>query len=406
MIRYYSKAKGLTKDSQRTEIDNGNVYNILSIDNTEKETSNVEDMVHSQLTQLERLSQQHNKNIERLASKLEYIRRNIGLETDSRLLNGDRENLSASRIVASELLEMPIDKVVKLTKSLLNIHVLDVNKRLDSELTVIVSHLIFRNELSADLFSRIIMKMSLANVRHLHEKLVTDPSGIIKGWSTDGGRSRLLCGLALAARYKMLKDYNSAKEIIRHELVDIWFNSAKCGSNGIRKNDMKNMVNICDGLVEYGFLVTNIIKTQNGDLIYAFWEKHDNDYIMREWLEKEILKDEDICRIDEYQKLIVKMYTNAAISTTVKWRHKVINISRKLQLGSIERNSIKKDKFCAFIELLLDEIEEEFQNDEERVEYVERLRKDYADFKIRVIGSGNDRFENEIKIVHSNIHTT
>lgn len=410
-MRYYSKTKRLMNEPGRTKRDGNNIFNILSVGSFEDEGFDIEKLVHSQLSQLEKLSIQHNKSIERLADKLEYIQHNIGLEAANtpKNLDNDTKVEQTNKIVANELLEMSIDKVVMLTKGLLNSRIPGYNKVLDSELTVIVSHLIFRNELTADLFSRVIMRMSLPNVRHLHEKLVNDPSGMIKGWSTNEGRSRLLCSLALAARYKMLKDYNSAKELIRHELVDVWLKSVKFGLNGVRKSDMKNMVNICDGLVEYGYLVANIIKTQNGNLIYAFWEKNSNDYITREWLEKEVSKmdsdNESKFRIDEYQSFILKIFTNPAISTSVKWKQKVIGVSRKLQVGSIDSEAIKKEKFCAYVEILLNEIEEEFRNDEERIKYVEHIQEEFEKFKMQIMSPENDKDGDEIELSHSNIRT-
>lgn len=350
-------------------VNNTSILNMLSgeFNNIGK---NIESAVHKQVNELERLNEHHNKNVIRLANKLAYIQDNIGLH------NNDENN---TRILANELIDMPVDKVIELVKDLTK-HVdnkVSMNFRTEDELFILLSHLVFRNSLNADLFSRIVMKLGIFNLRQVHNKLVQDPEDFIMGWN-DNGRSRIVCGLALTARYKMLKDFKSAQGMVRSEFQDIWMNALINNERlkVLNGGDIKNFINVIDGLIEYGYLVTCIIKTKNAGIVYSFWERHGNDGLIKEWLE---LESGD--GLNKYQKFIIDMYTNASISTVNKWKLKVLNISKKLRLGIVNSEQVNKDKYFAFIELLLNEMEEEMEHDIERREYFKEIKGKFRELK-------------------------
>jgi hypothetical protein len=334
----------------------------------------IERAVHLQIHELERLNYEHDLNVLRLADKLSYVQKNIGL------YNKGVE--SRNKSIASELIDMPLDKVIELVITLTNVQ--GTNLKLETELSILLSHLVFRNSLKADLFSRIIMKFQLYNLKKIHNKLMNDPSGFILGWDNDNGRSRIVCGLALSARYKMLKDYDNAKLLLQSEFANVWMNTLINNIGILKGNDLKNLINIIDGLIEYGYLVACVIKINNGFFIYSFWENHPDDGIIKDWLENEIQKDLNGTTLNKYQKFIIQLYTNPCISTTEKWKMKTLNISKKLRLSILNSDQVNKDKFIAFTELLLNEMEEEMDNDIERKDYFNKIQTQFNELKSNI----------------------
>ena len=336
---------------------------------------NIEKVVRKQVTELERINRYHDRNVVRLANKLSYIQENIGLRTKF-------SDEKRTRLFASELIDMPIEKVVEMVKTLTSAKSKS-GLKVETDLTVLLSHLVFRNSLDANLFSRIVVKLGIPNLKQVQNKLASDPEDFIQGWNDDG-RSRVRCGMALAARYKMLKDFKSAQSLIRSEFQTVWLKTLVENEKILNGSDIKNMINVVDGLIEYGYLVTCAVRTNSFRVIYSFWEIHPNDGLIKEWLEKGVGKvdciDSDIGP-NVYQKFIFELYSNPAISTVNKWKVKVLNVSRKLRLGILDVHHINEDKFFAFTELLLNEMEDEMDNDVERREYFDNIKLKYSELK-------------------------
>ncbi|GAV30266.1 hypothetical protein PMKS-003776 [Pichia membranifaciens] len=336
---------------------------------------NIEKAVRKQVNELERINRCHDQNVVRLANKLSYIQENIGLRTKF-------SDEKRTKIIASELIDMPIEKVIEMVKTLTSAKSKS-GLKVETDLTVLLSHLVFRNSLDANLFSRIVMKLGLSNLKQVQNKLVCDPEDFIQGWN-DNGRSRIRCGMALTARYKMLKDYKSAQILIRSEFQTVWLKTLIENESILNGSDIKNMINVVDGLIEYGYLVACAVRTNSFRTIYSFWEMHPNDGLIKEWLEKGVKRENysnnHICP-NVYQKFIFELYTNPAISTVNRWKVKVLNVSKKLRLGILDFHHVHEDKFFAFTELLLNEMEDEMDNDIERREYFENIKSKYGELK-------------------------
>lgn len=328
-----------------------------------------------QINKLERINDEHELNILRLINKLSYIQKNIGV------YNYNKDFKAKNKIIANELIDMPIDKVTELVRNLTNGSNIknSTHFEIENQLIILLSHLVFRNSLTCDLFSRIVTKLQLINLKKIHYALITDPNGFIKDWNNE--RSRIICGLSLAARYKMLKDFTSVQIILKNEFKDIWMNTLINNISILRGNDLKNIVNVVDGLIEYGYLVTCIIKVNNGQFIYSFWENHPNDGIIKSWLEHDTQKKPAGSKLNKYQKFIIQLYTNPSISTVNKWKNKVLNISKKLKLSILNENQINNEKFNAFIELLLNEMNDEMTNDTGRKAYFNDIVLNFEKFK-------------------------
>lgn len=375
------------KNTRGEHLKQGSVLDILS-ENFDAKGQNIEKAVRKQVDELEKINRYHNQNVTRLANKLSYIQDNIGFHTTV-------NDAKRTKIFANELIDMPLEKVIDLVKSLTAAKV-KYSLKMETDLTVLLSHLVFRNSLDANLFSRIIMKLGLFNLKQVHSKLASDPEDFIQGWN-DGGTSRIRCGMALAARYKMLKDFGSAQNLICSEFQTVWLKTLVENARILNGSDIKNMINTVDGLIDYGYLVTCVVKTNNAQVIYSFWEAHPNDGLIKEWLEKDIRNESisSLVKLNAYQKFIVDMYTNPAISTRNKWKVKVLNVSKKLRLGISEFPQIQGDRFFAFTELLLNEMEDEMDNDAERREYFGDIRTKYNALK-RDLGTRDNGFVHHI----------
>lgn len=341
------------------------LLNLLSID------KDIERNVNDRINTLESVHDAHVRNIQRLESKLGYIEKNIGF------LMGKRDN---KKLQIEELLRLPTWKVYEIVK--VKCHGENVN---EDEIIMLIAHMIFRNSFTVDMFSRVIMRLSYSNVKKVHEKLVNDPAGIIKGWN-EGYRCRVLSGLALTARYKMLKDYDSARRIVISEFREVWIKGLIAKPNEFKGNDLKNFVNVVNGMVEYAYVVTNIVKVNDVRLVYTFWEENWNDMIINEWLEKNVDK------LNEFQRFIIRAFNNPVISTNSEFKGILLDISKKLKLGIYSGDDINREKFQVYLELLINDIIEGINGDPERVGYVRDLRKEFEGFK-------SDEHEEELKEV-------
>lgn len=413
-LKSLDAASGTTRLSKDSSSDQGDsILNILSVDHNNKNVGkSIENAVQAQVKELERINLKHDRNVVRLANKLTYIQNAIGLSTEGNHSNHTNHNdqSTQNRILANELIDMPIDKVIELVKSLAannssRYNTPYNNSKVESELSILLSHLVFRNALTCDLFSKIIMKFGLFNLRKIHDKLKLDPEGFIKGWNVNS-RSRIVCGLALAARYKMLKDYNNAKFILLDEFKTVWMNTLVNNIDILNGSDLKNIINVTDGLIEYGYLVVNAIKVNNGNFIYSFWENHSDDGIIKEWLENEIsVKDEKLAKLNKFQKFVIEAYLNPCISTNKKFKQKVLNISKKLQLSIISSEKVNRNKFFIFNELLINEIEEEEHGNEEMEAYINTLKKQFHQLR-NDINKNATTVGNDINICDNFIKTS
>ncbi|KAG0683255.1 hypothetical protein C6P42_001368 [Pichia californica] len=372
-INFTKKESNLQKKSNiKDEYNKNSILDMLSGEFDNNDGKGIERAVHKQVNELERLNEFHGQNVKRLANKLTYIQENIGI------IN---EDINRTNVIANELIDMPIEKVINMVKNITNNRSHKLSSKAEMDLIILLSHLVFRNALTADLFSRIIMKIGLFNLRKIHSKFIDDPADFIKGWNKNP-RFRIVCGLSLTARYKYFQDFKSAQMLIRNEFQHVWMNTLINNPKILHNSDVKNMINTIDGLVEYGYLVTCMIRTKSFNTIYSFWENHPNDGLIKEWLENEICND---IKINPYQKFIIEMYTNAGISTVTKWRAKVLDISKKLRLSILNIKQVNKSKFCAFTEMLLNEMEEEMDNDIERREYFYDIKGKYDKLKMELI---------------------
>lgn len=363
-------SKSIIKKKERTETSTNphenSVLDMLSGEFDINDGKSIEQAVHQQVTELEKLKYYHNQNVKRLANKLIYIQENLGVHNEFK---------NRTKMYANDLIDMTPGKIIELVKNIANNKNQKNKYQTETDLLILLSHLVFRNLLTADLFSRIIMKIGLVNLKHIHQKLMEDPEAFIKDWNKNG-RSRIVCGLSLTSRYKFLKDYESSQKIILNEFQNIWMKELLNKNSILTNNDIKNMINTFDRLIDYGYLVTCMIKTRNFDIIYSFWENHPNDGLIKEWLENEIANDKNN-KINPYRKFIISVYTNAGVSTVSKWRLKILDISKKLKLSILNIDSINKSKFYAFTELLLNEMSDEMDNDYERREYFNEIKKQY-----------------------------
>ncbi len=351
------------KDHDQSEAKNIDVLNMLAknVGNTGK---NIESAVHRQISQLEKINREHQMQVRQLANKLTYIQDNLGLNIEDR---------KSTELMASELLNMPVDRVYQLVRDIC--HNRKDGGRNESELMVIMSHLIFRNALNADIFSRIVMKMNLINLTKANHQLNTHPEEIICNWKDDE-RSRVVCGLALASRYKMLKSFHNAQNIIKNEFYDYWMMPLFQGRSVLKSSDYSNLINVAMGLVDYGYLISCVIKTHNPQFIYSFWEMNPNDGLIRDWLEQNV---ETLN--NKYQEFIMYMFCNASVSTLPKWRVRVVNVSKKCRLSLLSEEHVNKEKFTTYVEMLITEMDEEMRGDEERVEYFSDIKDKFDDLQ-------------------------
>ena len=377
LLSKHANVNVVRKNDKDGVVENGQQNPVLDMlsGNINLKGQNIEKAVRKQVNELERINRCHDRNVVRLANKLSYIQENIGLRTKF-------SDEKRTKIIASELIDMPIERVIEMVKTL-TFAKSKSGLKVETDLTVLLSHLVFRNSLDANLFSRIVMKLGLSNLKQVQNQLVCDPEDFIQGWN-DNGRSRIRCGMALTARYKMLKDYKSAQNLIRSEFQTVWLKTLIENENTLNGSDIKNMINVVDGLIEYGYLVACAVRTNSFRIIYSFWEMHPNDGLIKEWLEKGV-KREDYSNShmspNVYQKFIFELYTNPAISTVNKWKVKVLNVSKKLRLGTLDFHHVHGDKVFAFTELLLNEMEDEMDNDVERREYFDDIKSKYGELK-------------------------
>lgn len=353
-----------------TNANENSVLDMLSGKFDDKDIKSIEQAVHKQVTELEKLKDYHNQNVKRLTNKLIYIQENLGVHNESK---------SRTKMYANDLIDLPPRKVIELVKNITNNKIQKQKYQTEADLLILLSHLVFRNLLTADLFSRIIMKLGLVNLRHIHNRLIEDPQDFIKDWNKNV-RSRIVCTLSLTSRYKFLKDYESSQKIILNEFQNIWMKELLNKDSKLTNSDIKNMINTFDRLIDYGYLVTCMIKTRNFKIIYSFWENHPNDGLIKEWLENEIINDKNN-KINPYQKFIISVFTNAGVSTVSKWKSRILDISKKLKLSILNIDLINRNKFYAFTELLLLEMGDEMDNNSERREYFYDIKKQY--YKLR-----------------------
>ncbi|ONH71234.1 hypothetical protein BOH78_4669 [Pichia kudriavzevii] len=184
----------------------------------------------------------------------------------------------------------------------------------------------------------------------------------------------------------MLKDYDSARRIVISEFREVWIKGLIAKPNEFKGNDLKNFVNVVNGMVEYAYVVTNIVKVNDVRLVYTFWEENWNDMIINEWLEKNVDK------LNEFQRFIIRAFNNPVISTNSEFKGILLDISKKLKLGIYSGDDINREKFQVYLELLINDIIEGINGDPERVGYVRDLRKEFEGFK-------SDEHEEELKEV-------
>lgn len=327
---------------------NNNILNILNI-----KGQNIDNEIHLRINELEKINYKQENNIQEINERLKYIQNNIGVYK-----NTQEDELNR------RLINMPIGKIYEILNKKTN----------EEELMIILSHLSFRKGLTSLIFSKILMKLGINNVRKIHEKINLNANYIISDWENNI-KSRIICGLALSARYKMLKDYDNVKLILKSEFNEIWIKNHLILNN----IDFQNLINITNGMIIDGYLITRIIETNNVNLIYLYWEKNSNNGIIREWLENNGNK----CKLNKYQEFIFNIFNECEIEI----RSKIVYLSKKFKLGLLNENQINKEKFLIFSEVMINEMEDE------------RVNRIFNEFKGKI---ENDNVKDEEIVIHHN----
>lgn len=360
---------------------------------------NIERMVHNRISKIERINLEHQQNIDILANKLVYIQNNIGIKIDINDMT-----LNKNRVIVSELLDMNINEVYKLVDKLCNSTKQNnkSNLKIENELAIILTHLVFRNALTANIFSRIIMKFGLNNLKNTAKYFFKDPENFICDWNKNS-KSRMICGLSLAARFKLLKSYDNALMIIKNEFTNVWMKTILENSKILNLADFKNLANVVNNLIEDDYLINCILNTNNEQLIYCFWEIHSNNFEINEWLENKCKENN---KLNKYQRYLIKIYTDSIISTNYKWKINVINISKNLNLCLLNAKRVNKEKFLAYNDILINEISDGINTEDlDRLQYLEELRMTYKKFKDSLKDSNenktnNNRYDNVKELLY------
>lgn len=250
---------------------------------------------------------------------------------------------------------------------------LDIIKRtrIQDDLMVILSHLIFCGHLEVRSLTAIIMRLDLERVIKVHQKLGTNPE-LVRYWFTDP-EVQMKCEIAIASRYLMLRSRMMAAFIVQECLTKNWLPKIKAGVF----NDaayMRNMVHLIKTMTDETNIADSVIECDNASLAYCFWEAHPMNSEMKEFLMTK--KDS----LNAYQRIIVDYVSNPIISGSRRYSLRLRRLSERMHLSAYEpagrRNN---DKFVSSIELLLANLREDKDVDKECYEEMSKQLMQFQD---------------------------
>lgn len=330
------------------KIDKQPILNILA------DTSIDINEIHDKVERIESLNSIHQKSMNRTTKKLDYILDHIGFDS-----------ITENTHLVNDLMNMPLNMIEGMlsNKSISN----DRN-----QLLTIMAHLIFRNQLTIDNFMKIVLKLPIKDIINIQSNLFDDPGHILFKWEIDE-RTRVMASIVMASKFKIIGDYEKSREIVSSSVLTSWIPSIK--SNKLLCSDGQNLLGLLDNMIEYNTLQDIVIKTENTDFMYSFWEKHPKDTLLKESLQH-------LIDAQTIKGFVINMMQNPVIATDRNYIDKVIQLSRNLHLSSLPESKINEVKFIQWVELLIRELfESTNKEDEGYVESYEELQIMFNNFK-------------------------
>ncbi|QPG77113.1 hypothetical protein FOA43_004516 [Brettanomyces nanus] len=312
-------------------------------------SSNLDIEINERVQGLERLIEVGQNQIETVSNSLNYVLDNFGSISSEKLTM--RQKKLQNQLIHSS--KQQIRMLIRRTRS-------------QEDLLIILSHLIFREELDVDSLVNIVMKLNLEMLLSVHQRLHANPN-MVRGWQSDP-EVRIKAEIAYASRYKLLGSKVLSNFIINSSLESSWLPKVK---TGVFQSPayLRNMVRLLKRDENESELVQQVLDSENAFLGLCLWEMFPLNREIKDFLEKRSDS------LNVLQRMLVLFMNNTLISTSREISLKLARISEHLKLCTTKKVSPKSlRRTIGTIEVILRELRDSVDLQEEgNAELLENL---------------------------------
>lgn len=222
-----------------------------------------------------------------------------------------------------------------------------------NEVMILISHLIFRDALSIEMFMKGVLRVEIADLLKLIDTLKSTPEELLYQWHEN--RCRVMSWVVVASRFKMLHGFDQCRSIISDKLLTEWVPAV---GKDISISDAMNMMGLLNGMVQYDTLKTIVGNTRNADFIFSLWVLHYKDTTLKEELS-------DLLDKGSIKGFIIDLAQDPVISTNKEMTNRVLRMVKDMHIGSLPDDKINRQRVCQWVEFLVNDLDS--INDRERL---------------------------------------
>ncbi|VEU22072.1 DEKNAAC103094 [Brettanomyces naardenensis] len=327
------------------------VMNLLEKPQSEDLDSEITERVNS----LEKFIEVGKMQMDSVSSGLEYVLDNFSSTSSKNLTQSQRKLLN-------QLLHSRPQEIRTLIR----------RARSSVDLVIILSHLVFREQLDASALASIVVRLDLERLLTVHQRLSTGPR-IVQGWFTDP-EVQMKCEIAIASRYKMLGSRTLAKFIIDNSLEQTWLPKIKSGAFGSSVY-LRNMVQLLKGIVGEPELYALVMETENPQLSFILWEAYPTNSDVKDYLRS--ISDS----LNDIQQVVVEFMNNPLVSTNREYTLKLSRISEHLKLCTGKNVSARR--FIGSLEVFLTNLKDSIEINSENRDFFEEMVTALDQFRVQ-----------------------